>query len=250
MEKKNNIALPDLETMALSGVHLGALRSHSNAKMKPYIWGRKNSFEIIDLEKSRDALKAALEFLISVREKGGVILFVGTGVAAKEIIRKIAEELEVPYVMERWLGGTMTNFSTIKKRVERLKELEEQKAKGEFEKYTKYEALKLDEKIKKLRKEFGGIVNLNRLPDAIWISSANYDKIAVAEATKKNISIIGIVNTNSDPTRFTYPIPANDTALSSVSFILNLVREALINVVPVASEQPDLKLEKKDNGKN
>jgi len=244
METKDNILEPDLEALTLHGVHLGALRSHSHPKMKPYVWSNRNIFQIIDLEKSKEDLKAALNFLVGVRKKGGIILFVGTGFAAKEITKKVAEDLDMPYVTERWLGGMFTNFPTISRRINYLKDLESQKASGEFEKYTKYEALKLQEKIKKLRKDVGGLVNLNRLPDAIWVSSANYDKITVKEAVKKNVPIIGLVNTNADPTLFNYPIPANDSAIGAVSFILNLVRETLINVkitVPAEPEPEEVK---------
>jgi len=231
METKNNTLEPDLETLTLEGLHLGALRSHSHPKMKPYIWSNKNVFQIIDLQKSKENLKAALDFLVGVRKKGGVILFVGTGFAAKEATKKVAEELNMPYVTERWLGGTFTNFATIKGRIDYLKNLESQKAAGEFGKYTKYEALKLEEKIKKLKKDLGGLLSLSRLPDAVWVSSANYDKIAVREAMKKNVPVVGIVNTNADPTMFDYPIPAADNTIKAVNFILNLVREALINVI-------------------
>lgn len=230
MEKKNNTTEQDLETMALNGIHLGSLRSYGHPKMKPYVWSGKNVFQIIDLQKSSVKLTEAINFLISVKKKGGVILFVGTGLASKDIVKTVAIELEMPYVVERWLGGTLTNFSTINRRVDYLKNLENQKKIGEFEKYTKYEILKLEDKISKLRKYLSGLLNLNKLPDAIWISSGNYDKIAAVEAKKKNIPAIGIVNTNSDPSLFTYPIPANDTSLNSVSFILNLVKDALINV--------------------
>ncbi len=220
----------DLEVMASSGVHLGSLRSHSNPKMKPYIWSGKNVFQIIDLEQSRDMLVKAIDFLISVKKKGGIILFVGTGLASKDIVKSVAEELDMPYVTERWLGGTLTNFLTIKRRIDYLKDLESQKKSGEFEKYTKYEALKIEEKITKLKKYLSGLLNLNKLPDAIWVSSGNYDKIAAVEANKKSIPVVGIINTNSNPVLFNYPIPANDIALSSISFILNSVRDVLINV--------------------
>ncbi|MEK7178072.1 MAG: 30S ribosomal protein S2 [Patescibacteria group bacterium] len=239
METKNNILEPDLEALTLHGVHLGALRSHSHPKMKPYVWSNRNIFQIIDLEKSKENLKAALDFLVGIKKKGSIILFVGTGFATKEITKKVAEDLDMPYVTERWLGGTFTNFPTISRRIEYLRNLESQKASGEFEKYTKYETLKLQEKIKKLRKDLGGLINLNRLPDVIWISSANYDKIAVKEAVKKNVPVVGLVNTNADPTPFDYPIPANDNAISSVSFILNLVKEALINVEIAAPVEPE-----------
>jgi len=227
---KNNILESDLENMASSGVHLGSLRHYSHPKMKPYVWSGKNVFQIIDLQKSKKMLVEAINFLTSVKKKGGMILFVGTGLAAKDIVKNVAEELNMPYVVERWLGGTLTNFPTISRRIDYLKNLENQKQSGEFEKYTKYEVLKLEEKIIKLKKYLGGLLNLNRLPDAVWVSSGNYDKIAAVEAIKKSIPVAGIVNTNSDPALFNYPIPANDTALNSVSFILNSVKDALINV--------------------
>lgn len=236
MEKKNNTIEPDLEVMASSGIHLGSLRSYGHPKMKPYIWSGKNVFQIIDLEKTRTKLLEAIDFLISVKKKGGMILFVGTGLASKDMVKIIAEDLEMPYVVERWLGGTLTNFSTINRRVEYLKNLLNQQKTGEFEKYTKYEVSKLEQKIIKLRKYLSGLFNLNRLPDAVWISSGNYDKIAAVEAKKKNIPVVGIVNTNSDPSLFSYPIPANDTSLSSVGFILSSVKDSLINVKKVETE--------------
>jgi small subunit ribosomal protein S2 len=212
---------PSMETMASHGVHLGALRAHSHPKMKPYVWSNKSIFQIIDLEKSKKDLKLALDFLVGVRKKG-------------------AEALDMPYVTERWLGGTFTNFPTISRRIEYLKTLESQKAAGEFDKYTKYEASKLQEKIQKLRKDLGGLVNMTRLPDAMWASSANYDKIAVKEAFQKNVPVAGLVNTNADPTIFNYPIPAGDSAVSSVSFILNLVKEALIDVKTALPAEPEV----------
>lgn len=221
---------PDLEVMASNGVHLGSLRSHSNPKMKPYVWSGKGFFQIIDLEKSREGIAKAIEFLISVKMKSGVILFVGTSLAAKDITKQVAEDLDMPYVVERWLGGTLTNFPTIKRRIDYLKDLENKKSLGDFEKYTKYEASKIEKKITKLRKYLEGLLKLSRLPDALWIGSGNYDKIAAVEAVKKSIPVVGIVNTNSNPTLFNYPIPANDTALSSIALILNLVKDALINV--------------------
>ena len=226
----NSNGEPDLEIMASSGVHLGSLRHYSHPKMKPYVWSGKNVFQIIDLQKSRNMLIEAVDFLISVKKKGGMILFVGTGLAAKDIVKNVAEELNMPYVVERWLGGTLTNFPTISRRIDYLKNLENQKKSGEFEKYTKYETLKLEKKIIKLKKYLSGLLNLNRLPDAVWVSSGNYDKIAAVEAIKKSIPVTGIVNTNSDPALFNYPIPANDIALNSVSFILNSVKDALISV--------------------
>ncbi len=249
METEKNTLKADLESLTLHGVHLGALRSHSHPKMKSNVWSNRNIFQIIDLEKSKEDLEKALNFLVEIKKKGGVILFVGTNIAAKEMTQKVAEDLNMPYVTERWLGGTFTNFPTINRRIEFLKSLENQKESGEFEKYTKYETLKLQEKIKKLRKDLGGLVGLKRLPDAIWVSSANYDKIAVREAIRKNVPVVGLVNTNADPTMFNYPIPANDSAVDAVSFILSLVKEALIDVkaAPAEPETASLGKESKND---
>lgn len=240
---------PDLENMASSGIHLGSLRSYSNPKMRPYVWSGKNVFQIIDLQKSRDMLIAAVDFLISIKKSGGIILFVGTGLASKVITESVAKDLSMPYVVERWLGGTLTNFPTISKRVDYLKNLENQKKSGEFEKYTKYEALKLEEKIIKLKKYLNGLLNLNKMPDAVWISSGNYDKIAALEAVKKSIPVIGIANTNSNPDLFDYPIPANDAALNSVEFILSFVKNALYGVgpEPVESKSTNVNVKESEN---
>jgi len=237
MTVKKDISELELETMALSGVHLGSLRSHSHPKMKPYVWSGKGFFQIIDLEKSKEGIANAIEFLVSIKMKGGIILFVGTSLASKDATKKIAEDLGMPYVVERWLGGTLTNFLTIKRRIDYLKDLENKKSLGDFEKYTKYEASKIEKKITKLRKYLNGLLNLSRLPDVVWVSSGNYDKISAVEAKKKSIPVVGIVNTNSNPALFDYPIPANDTALSSVILVLDLIREALVNVKLKSADQ-------------
>ena len=229
MEIKNNILEPNLETMALHGVHLGALRAHSNPKMKSYVWSNKNVFQIIDLEKSKEDLEKALSFLVGVKEKGGTILFVGTGFAAKELTQKIAEDLNMPYVTERWLCGTFTNFETIQKRVEYFKSLETKKAAGEFEKYTKKERMKLDKEIELLKVKFDGIRNMSKLPDAVLILDLKKDETSVREAKRKGIKIIGIVDTNIDPAIADYPVPANDDAISSVKYILEKVKEVILD---------------------
>lgn len=239
MEEKNNTIELDLEAMASSGVHLGSLRSHSHPKMKPYVWSGKGFFQIIDLQKSKEGIANAIEFLISIKAKNGIILFVGTSLASKDITKKVAEELDMPYVVERWLGGTLTNFPTIKRRIDYLKDLETKKSSGDFEKYTKYEASKIEKKITKLKKYLDGLLKLNRLPDVVWISSGNYDKIAAVEAKKKSIPVVGIVNTNSNPALFNYPIPANDTALSSTMLVLNLIKDALSSVKIKSADKED-----------
>ncbi len=227
-----------MEDMAKVGLYLGHRKSQGNPKMKPFIWANKNGFQIIDLETSVQLLGKAIKFLSGVRAKGGVILFVGTGVISQDEVKSVAEALGAPYVNERWLGGTMTNWPTISKRIAYLKELESQKASGGFGKYTKYEVMKLQEKMDKLEKYLGGLKNLSRLPDAIWVSSATTDKIAVAEANRKNIPVAGLVNTNGDPTLFDYPVPANDNSKGAVTYMLTVLKDALAEVKPAPIAAP------------
>lgn len=222
----------DPQAMVKAGVHIGHRRFYSNPKMKPYIWSTKNTFQIIDLSKTVLRLKEALDFLVSVREKGGVILWLGTNIAAHRAVLKTSQELNSPYVVERWLGGTLTNWPAISSRISYLKELETRKAQGDFEKYTKFEAQKMEEKISKLNKNFAGLKSMTKLPDALWVSSAFWDKIAVMEARKKKIPVVGLVDTNADPTELDWPIPANDSSKSALDYLMSIVSERLYGVVP------------------
>lgn len=227
----------ELEEMTKAGLYLGHQKSQANPKMKPFVWANKNGFQIIDLETSARLLEKAIKFLADVKAKGGVILLVGTGVVAQEGVKDMAEALGAPYVTERWLGGTITNWSTISKRIAYLKDLETKKAGGDFSKYTKYEALKLEEKMAKLEKSLGGLKNLARLPDAVWTTSSKADHIAIVEARRKKIPVIGLVNTNGDPTEFDYPIPGNDNSKGAVSYVLGRVKDALIAVKPAVKTE-------------
>lgn len=218
------------EEMARVGLYLGYQKSKANPKMKPFIWANKNGFQIIDLETSEQLLEKAIKFLVNVRAKGGVILFVGTSVVAQDEVKNVAEALSAPHVTERWLGGTITNWPTISKRITYLKDLEAKKAGNDFSKYTKYEVLKLEEKMKKLEKSLGGLKNLVRLPDAIWTTSSKADHIAIVEARRKNIPVVGLVSTNGDPTEFNYPIPGNDNSRGAISYVLEKVKAALLAV--------------------
>ncbi|MFH0906795.1 MAG: 30S ribosomal protein S2 [bacterium] len=225
----NNIEkiLPSPEQMLKAGVHFGHQKSKWNSKMKPYIFTSRNNVHIIDLEKTHKKFKKALEFLYKIKEKKGTIIFIGTKIAAKEIIKNSAEECKMPYVNERWIGGTLTNFASISKRLEHFRELEEKKAKGELKKYTKKEQHEFDIELQKLNQRFGGIKNIVKLPDALFIVDTNKEKSAVKEAIMKNIPIIGLCDTNADPSIIDYPIPSNDDAISS----LKLIFEAIISVL-------------------
>lgn len=217
-----------LEEMAEAGLHFGHRTSKTNPKMKPYIFGARSTVHIINLEKTAEKLKEALEFIQDLISKNGVLLFVGTKVQTKDLVKDIAKECGFPCVSGRWLGGTFTNFATLQKRVEYFKELEKKKATGELEKYTKKERADFDKEIADLELKFGGVKEMTKLPDAIFVCDIKKDELAVKEARKKGIKIVGITHTNVDPTMVDYPIPANDDAISSVKYILDKVKEVIL----------------------
>ena len=213
--------------MEKAGLQFGHKTSGIHPKMMPFLSGVRNTVHIIDLEKSAEKLKEALKFIQKIISEDKILLMVGTKIQAKGLVKSMAEETGLPYVTERWLGGTFTNFDIIKKRLDYFKDLETKKASGELEKYTKKERLLIDRKIKDLTTNFGGIKNLNKLPDAIFVLDTKKDVLAVKEAKLKNIKMIGISDTNTDPNLLDYPIPANDDAVSSIKYILDKVKETV-----------------------
>jgi small subunit ribosomal protein S2 len=220
------------EEMAKAGLHFGHRTSKCHPKMKPYLAGVKNTIHIIDLEKTAQKLKEALNFVQEIILQNKILLLVGTKIQVKGLVKEIATDLGLPYVNERWLGGTFTNFEVIRKRIAYFKDLEKKRAEGGFEKYTKKERSDIDQKLKDLEIKLGGIKNLERLPDAIFVLDIKKDETAIREAKKKGITVIGIAHTNTDPTRADYPIPASDDAISSVKYILEKVKEAILKAKP------------------
>ncbi|MGB9637531.1 MAG: 30S ribosomal protein S2, partial [Microgenomates group bacterium] len=196
-------------------------------KMAPYIQTVKNTIHLINLEKTRQKLTEALNFISDLSTKDGIIIFVGTKPTAKNIIKKYAEMVEMPYVNERWLGGTLTNFQTISALIEKFKRMLKEREEGEWQKYTKKERLDLERELNRLEKMVGGIRNLNRLPDALYIVDIITEATAVREAKRKKLPVIAIVDTNANPEDVTYPIPANDDASKSIELITSLVTEAI-----------------------
>jgi len=229
MVKETDFEL-NIEEMARAGLHFGHRTSKCHPKMKPYLAGVKNTIHIIDLEKTAQKLKEALRFIQELILENKILLIVGTKIQIKDLVKEVATELNLPYVNERWLGGTFTNFEVIKKRIDYFKDLEKKRAEGDFEKYTKKEKAKISQEIKDLEIKFGGLRNLERLPDAIFVSDMKKDETAIREAKRKGIKIIGIAHTNIDPTLADYPIPASDDAISSVKYILEKVREAILKI--------------------
>jgi len=219
----------DIEEMANAGLHLGHARSKFHPKMTPYVFGVRNGVHIIDLEKTKEKLKEALKFIQQLVAENKILLIVGTRFQIKDLVKEFAKEFGFPYVTERWIGGTFTNFQVIRKRCEYLKELEQKLQNQELmEKYTKKERKEMEKKLQKLETKFGGIKNLERLPDAVFVIDMKKDELAVKEARRKGVKIIAISDTDSDPTLVDYPIPANNDAISSVKYILEKVKEAII----------------------
>ncbi len=211
-----------------SGAHFGHTTSRWNPKMKPYIFTVRNNIHILDLEKTKKALQKAAKFAEGVTAKGGTILFVGTKRQSKDIIKKTAASCNMPYVNVRWLGGTFTNFRTIQKTIRKLEKLESLKATGELEtRYTKKERLMIDREIEKMKKLFEGIQNMKKLPDAIFVTDVKHDDIAVKEARKSKIKIIGLVDTNSNPEGLDFPIPCNDDATKAIELMCSAMAEAV-----------------------
>ena len=226
MAKETNFKL-DTEEMARAGLHFGHRTSRVHPKMMPYLAGVRNTIHIIDLEKTKEKLAEALRFIQQLISENKILLIVGTKVQVKDLVKSMAQELALPCLTERWLGGTFTNFETIKKRIEYFKDLEIKKKEGELEKYTKKERAKIDQELRDLEIKFGGIKDLERLPDAILVLDMKKDDLAVKEARMKGIKVIAISHSNTDPTLADYPIPANDDAISSVKYILEKVAEVM-----------------------
>ena len=211
-----------------AGAHFGHSRSRWNPRMEQFIFGERSKIYIIDLEKTVEFLNKAKEFLKGVAQKGGKILFVGTKKQAQDVIVDTAERTGMFFVKDRWLGGTLTNFKTIRNSIKRLKEIEIMASDGTFEAITKKEKAILVKELEKLRKNLQGIINMTKMPEAIFIVDVKKEFIAVKEAIKLSIPIVAIVDTNSDPDIIDYPIPANDDAMRSIKLILNFVTEGIM----------------------
>lgn len=208
------------------GAHYGYSKTRRHPSMKALIFGAKNNVEIIDVEKMEGYLGRALEAVKGLAAGGKKILFVGTKNEARPIIKSAAESLNMPFVTERWVGGTFTNFEEIKKRVARLKELREERISKELEKYTKKERLLLEREEDRLMKLFGGVENMDRLPDAVFIVDTKREDSAVREAERMRIPIIALMSSDCDIKNADFPIPANDSATSSISFFVDKIAEA------------------------
>ena len=221
-----------VEEMTQAGMNFGHKVSKLHPKMKPYVSGIKNNVHIFDLEKTVEKLDKALKFISGLVSEGKHIVFVGTKIQLREVVKTAAEECGVPYVTGRWLGGTFTNFETIQKRVEYFKDLERKKETGELEKYTKKERLNFDKELAILKTKFEGIRNMAKLPEVVLIFDLDKDDTGAKEAKIKGIKIIAITDTNVNPDIADYPIPANDDSISSVQYVAQKAKDVIIKSKP------------------
>lgn len=217
----------DIDAMMKAGVHLGHAKSKNHPAMQPYIFGMRNTIAIIDLVKTQEKLAEALAFIQGVAASGGLVLLVGTRPASRQSIKEIAARTNMPYFTERWIGGTLTNFKVITKRVEYLQLLEREKASGEFEKYTKKERMDREEEIVRLKRFFDGLRSLTRLPEAVFIVDITHETTAVREARRMKIPIAALCDTNANIGLVNYPIPANDDALPAVRYMIEKIGGAI-----------------------
>jgi len=237
--------MPTLAELLEAGAHFGHKKERSHPRAKDFTYTIRDSVYVIDLEQTVERLKAASEYLKKQIEAGKTILFVGTKRQAKEALKKTAVSLGMPYITERWLGGTITNFETINKSLKQLVKLEELVKSEDFTKYTKKERLKIEEKIVKLNSIFSGIKEMKYLPDVIFVVDTAHEDVAVREAKKIGMPIVGICDTNANPDLIDYPIPANDDSEKTIILILSAI-EADAKESVLRKQYQAKKEEKKD----
>ena len=217
-----------MREMLEAGVHFGHQTRYWNPKMAAYLYGHRNKIHIIDLEKTKVLLQEALNFVSKLSANKGTILFVGTKRAAQQIVREEAQRCGMPYINLRWLGGLLTNYKTVKQSINRLKELEEMKTNGGMERMSKKEILHFERELEKLNRNLSGIKDMNGWPDALFVIDVGYEDIAVSEAVKLKIPVIGIVDSNNSPVGVDYVIPGNDDAIKSINLYTKAVADAIL----------------------
>ncbi len=213
--------------MLQAGVHFGHQKSKWHPKMAKFIFGERQGIHIINLEKTQTQLEKACAFAKQTAARGGLILFVGTKKQAVDIVKKSAESCGMPYVNKRWLGGTLTNYVNMAHLLRKYKDLKRKVEKGELGKYTKFEQQKFAEQVEAYDDKIGGLVNMTRIPDAVFILDIRKDKTALDEAVRRGVKIIAVCDSNVNPTEISYPIPANDDAIKSIELIATVVSDAI-----------------------
>ncbi|MBN56543.1 MAG: 30S ribosomal protein S2 [Thalassolituus sp.] len=222
------MAQVSMRDLLKAGVHFGHQTRYWNPKMGQYIFGARNKIHIINLEQTVPALNDALKLIEGMAAKNNKVLFVGTKRAAGKIIKEQAERSNMPFVAHRWLGGMLTNYKTIRQSIKRLRELEAQQKDGTFEQLTKKEALMRSREMDKLERSIGGIKEMGGLPDAMFVIDVDHERIAVQEANKLGIPVIGIVDTNSNPDGIDYVIPGNDDAIRAIQIYVSAAADAIL----------------------
>ena len=237
------MAVVTMRQLLEAGVHFGHQTRRWNPKMRSYIYGERSGIHVIDLRQTVAHIERAYSFTRDLVAKGGTVLFVGTKKQARETIEYQATRVGMPYVTERWMGGMLTNFATIKGRIARLKELEAMAASGTFDLLPKKEVLQLEREHEKLQTNLGGIREMGKLPDAVWIVDTVIEKIAIDEANKLNIPVVAILDTNCDPDLVQYPIAGNDDAIRSSALLTRIIADACADGLLLrASRSPDEEL--------
>ncbi len=236
-----------VEEMIEAGVLFGRKHSRTNPKMNKFIFSTRRGIDLIDLMQTKDLLDEAGNFLKEKIEEGGTILVVSTKANIKDQALEFIEKYKFPYVTERWLGGTLTNFKTINKRADRLRQLRIDKESGELDKYTKKERLMMDRQLEKLERLFGGIESMDSLPAALLVFDVDEHETAIREAIRMNIPIVGLINTDGDPRPIKYPIPCNDNARSSIGWVLGKLEVKLDQAKPtIAKEEKEEEIKKEE----
>lgn len=244
------MTIPTPRQLIEAGAHIGRKKSKWNPKMAPFVFGVRNNIHIFDVYQTIMALEKAIEFLQGIKRSGGKILFVGVKVQSRNIVRDTAKSLTMPYVIDRWIGGLLTNFKVIRERIKFFDELEKKQTNDETKKYTKKERLHFDRQLKKLSEELGGIRNMERLPQAIVISNIEREMAAVREAKKVGIPVVAIADTDADPTLVDWPIPANDSAISSLNLLYNTIKDELAKVSPDPQKTEESKVSEEEKVKD
>ena len=241
--KDNVMAEITMRDMLAAGVHFGHQTRYWNPKMSPYIFGSRNSIHVINLERTMPALEESLAYVRSLAARKKKVLFVGTKRAAAKVIREQAERVGMPYVDQRWLGGMLTNYKTIRQSIRRLTDLEEQAEAGTLELLTKKEALQKRRLMAKLERSLGGIKEMGGLPDALFVVDVEFERIAISEANKLAIPVVGVVDTNSDPEGVDYVIPGNDDAIRAVRLYVTAVADAILEGKNQGSEDVSVSID-------
>ena len=241
--KKNKIIAEsikiELKDLLDAGCHFGHQSQRWNPKMATFLYGVRDGVHIFDLAKTKENLEKAAEFVKNLVAQGGQIIFVGTKRQAKAIIKEEAQRVDMPFVAERWLGGLLTNFDNLKKSIDKLKDLKTKKDSGELKKYTKKENILIDREIARLERFFGGLVDLEGLPSALFVIDVKKEQAALREAVRKEIPVVAVVDSNGDPDLVDWLIPANDDAVGSVKLIVSVIAQAVLAGQEIKKKKKD-----------